>query len=133
MHFVVFSFVHFIVCNDTPYFNIKKNKNVLEACTFEVSSVPLLFKFPFKANMNSYTHLIIVSARSCDPVSAEITDENLMADCDSFVAGSTCSLSCKQKYALDGNDWVTCEDDPSTTEIDFVWNFVNTSCIGRNL
>ena len=54
-----------------------------------------------------------------------------MADCDSYNAGATCSLSCLNNYKLDGDDIVVCEDDSRTEKIDYLWNDMNnTACIG---
>ena len=74
--------------------------------------------------------IFVFSVRSCTNISEVIPDTNLKASCDSYTAGSTCSLSCNNNYVLDGDDLVKCEDDPTTSEIDVRWNFDNPSCAG---
>ena len=72
-----------------------------------------------------------ISVHSCSSITSEISDENLVSDCDSYNAGATCSLSCLNNYELDGDDIVVCEDDSRTEQIDYLWNDMNnTACIG---
>ena len=72
-----------------------------------------------------------ISVHACSSITSEITDENLVVDCDSYTAGATCSLSCLNNYKLDGDDIVMCEDDSRTEKIDYLWNDMNnTACIG---